>query len=375
MKTTFVDKQTVIKADWLNEVNVAVFDAIGDGTNAPTTPAEVKANLGIPSGPIGDVVGPASAIDNFVPLWNLGTGKLLKNSTINGAWFNQSVTSAASPTFASPSVTSLTASDAVTALTVTQGKEPMAALQTVPIRDVLGHLAGYRINNNITDATNDIDIATGVATDSTGVAAIRLTSALTKRLDANWAVGTNQGMLSTGSIANTTYHIFAILRTDTGVVDILADVSPTAPTLPANYTLFRRIASIVRTGGAIKPFYQFQDTFMWRTQATDVSAAANTAVTLRTLTVPTGIKVGAILLYSCKSDTVSNNCMMDPDASSVPASGSNSVLYQNITGEYSSVYLTCNTNTSAQVNTSSNGANALTSVITHGYVDYRGRGV
>lgn len=48
MKTTFIDKQTVIEAEWLNEVNRSVFDAIGDGTNAPTTPAEVKTNLGIP---------------------------------------------------------------------------------------------------------------------------------------------------------------------------------------------------------------------------------------------------------------------------------------------------------------------------------------
>ena len=44
-KTTFIDTETVIEAEWLNEVNGAVFDAIGDGTDAPTTGAEVRTNI------------------------------------------------------------------------------------------------------------------------------------------------------------------------------------------------------------------------------------------------------------------------------------------------------------------------------------------
>lgn len=78
MKTTY-STGTVIEAEWLNEVNVAVFDAIGDGTNAPTTAAEVKTNLGIP-GTIGDVSGPASAVDNRIAVFDLTTGKLIKDS-------------------------------------------------------------------------------------------------------------------------------------------------------------------------------------------------------------------------------------------------------------------------------------------------------
>lgn len=45
--TTFVDNSTVIQAVWLNSVDRAVTQAIGTGTNAPTTPAEVKVNLGL----------------------------------------------------------------------------------------------------------------------------------------------------------------------------------------------------------------------------------------------------------------------------------------------------------------------------------------
>lgn len=46
--TTFVNQTTIIVADWLNDVNDAVYHAIGDGTNAPTTPAEVRTNLDVP---------------------------------------------------------------------------------------------------------------------------------------------------------------------------------------------------------------------------------------------------------------------------------------------------------------------------------------
>ena len=46
-KTTFVDHSTVIAAAFLNEVNSSVFDAIGNGTDAPTTSAEVKTNLSL----------------------------------------------------------------------------------------------------------------------------------------------------------------------------------------------------------------------------------------------------------------------------------------------------------------------------------------
>lgn len=45
--TTFVDNSTVIQAIWLNGVDRAVTQAIGDGYNPPTTTAEVQDNLGI----------------------------------------------------------------------------------------------------------------------------------------------------------------------------------------------------------------------------------------------------------------------------------------------------------------------------------------
>lgn len=45
--TNFIDKNTVITASYMNEVDDAVFLGIGDGTSAPTSPTEVKTNLGL----------------------------------------------------------------------------------------------------------------------------------------------------------------------------------------------------------------------------------------------------------------------------------------------------------------------------------------
>lgn len=153
------------------------------------------------------------------------------------------------------------------------------------------HIAGLGISNNVSDVTNDIDIAVGEARDSTNAQNISLASALTKRLDAAWSVGTNQGGLDTGSIANAYYAVHVIKRPDTGVVDVLFSTSATSPTLPANYTVFRRIGWIWRESAAIRPFIQDpfdRDHFEWATPPTldvDDSAPGTSAVT-RTSSAP-----------------------------------------------------------------------------------------
>src|SRR5262245_6675329 len=83
-----------------------------------------------------------------------------------------------------------------------------------------GYIHGLTLSNNVSDTANDIDIAIGsAASDSTTPKLMSLASALTKRVDGSWSVGTNQGGLDTGSIASATYHVFLIQRSDTGVVD------------------------------------------------------------------------------------------------------------------------------------------------------------
>jgi hypothetical protein len=45
--TNFIPRNTLITAEYMNGVDHAIYDAIGDGTNTPTTPTEVKVNLSL----------------------------------------------------------------------------------------------------------------------------------------------------------------------------------------------------------------------------------------------------------------------------------------------------------------------------------------
>lgn len=153
------------------------------------------------------------------------------------------------------------------------------------------YLAGLTLSNNATDPTNDIDIAVGTCQNSTNAHNLILASALTKRLDAAWTVGTNQGGLDTGTIANDTYHVHLIKRSDTGVVDALFSLSATAPTMPASYDFRRRIGSIIRAGGTIVAFTQDGDYFQVNVPVNEwnENIAGTTAVTKTLTRVPTGI--------------------------------------------------------------------------------------
>lgn len=169
------------------------------------------------------------------------------------------------------------------------GVDDSAAIrQLMDAHHTAGYLWGLTLSNG-TDATNDINIAAGACVDSTNVAAMRRTAVLTKQLDAAWAVGTDAGGLDTGAIANTTYHVHLIQRVDTGVVDALFSASATAPTMPTNYTLRRRIGSIVRTGGTIVGFIQSGDRFDLLVPINSYNTAnpGTSAVTVTLTNVPT----------------------------------------------------------------------------------------
>lgn len=90
--------------------------------------------------------------------------------------------------------------------------------------------------NNTLDVNNDIDFTAGNFTfsDNSSQAVV---SAMTKRLDASWAAGTNQGGLDTGTKANSTwYYCYAIHNPTSSISDMIFSASPTTPTLPSGYT-------------------------------------------------------------------------------------------------------------------------------------------
>jgi hypothetical protein len=193
-------------------------------------------------------------------------------------------------------------------------------------------LSGLTLSNNATDATNDIDIAIGGCTDSTGTEIMDLTSGITKRLDAGWSVGTNQGGLDTGSKANSTwYYLYVIKRLDTNVTDVIFSVSPTSPTLPANYSTFRKIGAVRTSGaGAILAFYQVGTEFFLKTFVNDISVTnLSTSRVAYTITAPPNTKA-TLMLRGFKSSAYSilftsiNDTDQTPDADFNNLRGSNS---------------------------------------------------
>ena len=247
-----------------------------------------------------------------------------------------------------------------------------------------GGIFGLTISNDGTDVTNDIQVTAGQAIDDTEIYTLRLTSTLIKRLDAVWAVGTNQGMLDTGVIANDTYHIFIIKRSDTGVTDILASLSAGAPTMPASYDFKRRIGAIMRVSAAIVLFTQDGDYFRRSTATRDVAASANpgtAAVTVNMTGVPTGIILTWIGAAHLTTGAGGNTAMYVSDLAAtdeVPTRGGvapGAQLVTATTSTTSAVPLEIRLNTARQLRyrLSFSDADVIVNMYTYGWRDRRGQ--
>lgn len=308
------------------------------------------------------------------------------NTTVRSAQFNDTINDIVQDlnnprpivvggTGAASKSTAATALEVVsygTAQTLTAAQQAIA--RTSISAALNGHLYGLTLSNNVTDATNDIDIAAGEAASTEAIPVLMvLASAITKRLDAAWAVGTGNGGLDTGSIANTTYHVWLIQRSDTGVVDVLFSTSATSPTMPTNYDRKRRIGSIVRISAAIKAFTQNGDEFLWKVGVQDLGTTtlATTSV-LFPLTVPTGISVNAITASLGFAAVDWDILITSPDQT---ASAASSVLFsaRDVGGQRTMINLTIRTDTSGQIRAVSDVANTFLVTITQGYIDTRGR--
>lgn len=162
-----------------------------------------------------------------------------------------------------------------------------------------GYISGLTLSNDPVTPNTILDIAAGVATSDDQAVLMKLSSAYTKTTG-SWTVGTGNGALDTGSVANSTwYHVFQIQRPDTGVVDILFSTSATAPTMPTNYTKKRRIGSFkTNVSGQIVAFVQFGSEFLWSAPGATYSATnPGTSAVLAGMDVPTGVSVRAKLTF------------------------------------------------------------------------------
>ncbi|WP_050400354.1 hypothetical protein [Bradyrhizobium embrapense] len=159
---------------------------------------------------------------------------------------------------------------------------------------LLGHLSGLKITSP--GGVSTFSVSAGVACDRSGTDMIVLSAALTKSSSA-WAAGNNNGCLDTGALANGFYHVFIIKNPTTSVVDVLMSKSATAPTMPAGYTLFRRIGAVwFNSGVNFSQILQRGREFFWPGSALDVTTTIGTTLqTFALASCPTGVRVQALL--------------------------------------------------------------------------------
>lgn len=249
---------------------------------------------------------------------------------------------------------------------------------------VPNYLTGLTLSTAGSSAT--FGIAAGYAADVTNAALMRLSSAYTKTTSA-WALGTGNGGLDTGAVANSTwYHVYLISRPDTGVVDVLFSLSASAPTMPTSYTFKRRIGSMKTNGSAqwVK-FIQNGDTFMWDAPVNDVTATnPGTSAVTRTVSTPLGVIVQGIFGIDGFGNTSASNpaaiLLSDLAQSDVAPGDATGFSLQTFSSTSASLELGAvalvYTNTSSQVRSRIQQSVAAVTVLivnTMGWIDTRGK--
>jgi hypothetical protein len=237
-----------------------------------------------------------------------------------------------------------------------------------------GSLYGLTLSNNGSDPTNDIDIAIGsAASDAATPIKMTLATGLTKRLDAAWAVGTNAGGLDTGSVADGTYHVWLIQRSDTGVVDALFSTSATSPTMPTNYDRKRRIGSIIRSV-AILGFTQRGDTFKLTNLQLLFSSVAfgNAALTISGAG-PAGVSVEAIVNINLLSASGNTCYISDLTSSDIAPSAQVATVGGTVTNISGNGRVFTSTSRTFRARCAVGSATETLNVSLVGWVDTRGR--
>ncbi|MGV8952832.1 MAG: hypothetical protein ACOH2M_17160 [Cypionkella sp.] len=255
-------------------------------------------------------------------------------------------------------------------LTPTLLADDQGAVRTafgVPLR---GHLFGLGVSNNASDATNDIDIAAGEAA-SQQTPGLLMAYAGGSGIQLDVAYGTGSGGRFDASISDGTWHVFLISNGTTVARGFSKSLDPTGQAnYPSGYTHYRRIFSVIRVLGAIRPFMHTLDWVNWKIVTADYySASPGTSAIVPALAVPVGLKVRARVSVNAAggeffyiSDLDANDLTPSPSVMSISASG-------NPGG--GTVEVTSNVNTQIRLRCQA-GINTVT-LSTIGYFDDRGQ--
>jgi hypothetical protein len=241
-----------------------------------------------------------------------------------------------------------------------------------------GHISGLILSNAVGDPTNDITVAVGECRDIDDTEDMVLSSAITKRADAAWTVGTNQGGMDTGTFTtNVSYHLWLIKNTSSGVVDVLFSASATAPTMPAGYTKKRRLGSFHSSFPvAIPLFHQYGDLFVFDEPGTvDTLGDITAGQTLTLLPVPSGVVLTVDLTVAITSPTAACRLLYTSlAAANINPTTDYANALSTAAGALGVGFAKVVTNTSRQIRQRSSGATD-TSASTHivSWTDTRGK--
>lgn len=215
-----------------------------------------------------------------------------------------------------PGIVYQSGADTFVKRTVSQGLKAVGNDYRVDGTLIRPKISGLTLSNNAIDPTNDIDIAAGVALADNFSGYLSLATGLTKRLDANWVLGSNQGGLDTGSVANVTYHVFIIGRSDTGATDILFSTNPTNPTMP-NVAWDQKflIHSILRVAGVNRSITQSGDFIKFNEGYYDFASTTPVADSLVTFTdaLPLGVRVMPVFMAQLQMNAAGNGAQLFSD--------------------------------------------------------------
>lgn len=240
-----------------------------------------------------------------------------------------------------------------------------------------GYLHGLGLVPNSGDPDHAIDVAVGECRDAADAKTLKLTSGLTKSITSTWAVGTGNGGLFSGVTltADMTLHAFLIEKDSDGSLDAGFDDDPAAANIPAGYTAYRRLGSLVIDGASnILPFHQYGDRFCLDVLLRDVAGSTgSTARQTHALSVPNGITVDADIIVTFSGGAGASYAIIT--STDQPDTAPTSSLFDvtSGSGEGNSFPCRVRTNASGQMHTRMSDAGGGITIHNRGWYDDRGR--
>ncbi len=244
-----------------------------------------------------------------------------------------------------------------------------------------GYIDGLILSNNTLDAAH-LDIAVGMGRDSTNIASLFLPAAFTKKIDTDWAEGSDAGGFPSALTlaVNTWYDVFLLKKDVDDTVDIGFDTSATAANLLADataYSKFRLIGSVLTNTGDtdILAFFQRGNKVFWQVPTLDQDTNLSTSDADYSVKTPLGRITEAILNVHIQGGSNEEHWLYDPATTSAAPSTTAAPLGNIRTpsgGAGHQAQFSIGTDTLSQISARSSGTPNFR-VVTIGYIDPRGQ--